>query len=36
MIVPGTEVDGKRRTSAAPAKPALDIDASDMEKAEGE
>ncbi len=35
MIVPGTDFDGKRRTSAAPAKPALDIDASDMEKAEG-
>ncbi len=36
MIVPGTEVDGKRRTSAAPSKPAKDIDASDMERAEGE
>jgi len=35
MIVPGTDFDGKRRTSAAPTKPALDIDASDMEKAEG-
>jgi hypothetical protein len=35
MIVPGTDADGKRRTSAAPSKPALDIDASDMEKAEG-
>jgi cell division protease FtsH len=35
MIVPGTDSDGKRRTSAAPSKPALDIDASDMEKAEG-
>jgi cell division protease FtsH len=35
MIVPGTDSDGKRRTSAAPGKPALDIDASDMEKAEG-
>jgi len=35
MIVPGTEVDGKRRTAAAPAKPAKDIDASDMERAEG-
>ncbi len=35
MIVPGTEVDGKRRTTAAPAKPAKDIDASDMERAEG-
>ena len=36
MIVPGTDVDGKRRTSAAPQKPAKDIDASDMEKAGGE
>jgi cell division protease FtsH len=36
MIVPGTEVDGKRRASAAPSKPAKDIDASEMEKAEGE
>jgi cell division protease FtsH len=36
MIVPGTEVDGKRRTSAAPSKPAKDIDASEMERAEGE
>ena len=36
MIVPGTDVDGKRRTSAAAGKPAIDIDASDMEKAEGE
>ena len=35
MIVPGTEVDGKRRTTAAPTKPAKDIDASDMERAEG-
>jgi cell division protease FtsH len=35
MIVPGTDADGKRRTSAAPSKPALDIDASDMEKVEG-
>jgi cell division protease FtsH len=35
MIVPGTDADGKRRTSAAPTKPALDIDASDMEKVEG-
>jgi hypothetical protein len=35
MIVPGTDADGKRRTSAAPSKPAKDIDASDMEKAEG-
>ncbi len=36
MIVPGTEVDGKRRASAAPSKPAKDIDASEMEKAGGE
>jgi cell division protease FtsH len=36
MIVPGTEVDGKRRASAAPSKPAKDIDASEMERAEGE
>ena len=36
MIVPGTDVDGKRRASAAPSKPAKDIDASEMEKAEGE
>ncbi|HEX5470927.1 MAG TPA: ATP-dependent zinc metalloprotease FtsH, partial [Lacipirellulaceae bacterium] len=35
MIVPGTDIDGKRRASAAPAKPAKDIDASEMEKAEG-
>ncbi len=35
MIVPGTDADGKRRTSAAPAKPAKDIDASEMERAEG-
>jgi hypothetical protein len=35
MIVPGTDADGKRRTSAAPGKPAKDIDASEMEKAEG-
>jgi cell division protease FtsH len=35
MIVPGTDVDGKRRTSAAPSKPAKDIDASEMETAEG-
>jgi len=35
MIVPGTDADGKRRTSAAPSKPAKDIDASEMEKAEG-
>jgi cell division protease FtsH len=36
MIVPGTDIDGKRRTSAAPSKPAKDIDASDMEKVGGE
>src|SRR3954462_2986407 len=36
MIVPGTDMDGKRRASAAPSKPAKDIDASDMERAEGE
>jgi cell division protease FtsH len=36
MIVPGTDMEGKRRTSAAPSKPAKDIDASDMERAEGE
>jgi hypothetical protein len=35
MLVPGTDADGKRR-STAPAKPALDIDSSEMEKAEGE
>ncbi|HEY3393175.1 MAG TPA: ATP-dependent zinc metalloprotease FtsH [Lacipirellulaceae bacterium] len=35
MIVPGTDADGKKRTTAAPSKPARDIDASDMEKAEG-
>ncbi|HVT29331.1 MAG TPA: ATP-dependent zinc metalloprotease FtsH [Lacipirellulaceae bacterium] len=35
MIVPGTDMDGKRRASAAPSKPAKDIDASEMEKAEG-
>ena len=35
MIVPGTDADGKRRTSAAPSKPAKDIDASEMETAEG-
>jgi cell division protease FtsH len=35
MIVPGTDSDGKKRTTAAPSKPARDIDASDMEKAEG-
>jgi cell division protease FtsH len=36
MIVPGTVADGKRRASAAAAKPALDIDASELERAEGE
>ena len=36
MIVPGTDMDGKRRASAAPSKPAKDIDASEMERAEGE
>src|SRR4051812_12263215 len=36
MIVPGTAMEGKRRASAAPSKPAKDIDASDMERAEGE
>ncbi|MEX2308300.1 MAG: ATP-dependent zinc metalloprotease FtsH [Pirellulales bacterium] len=35
MIVPGTDADGKRRTAAAPSKPARDIDASEMERAEG-
>jgi cell division protease FtsH len=35
MIVPGTDADGKKRTTAAPSKPARDIDASDMEKVEG-
>jgi cell division protease FtsH len=34
MLVPGTDVDGKRRT--IPPKPAKDIDASEMEKAGGE
>jgi cell division protease FtsH len=34
MLVPGTDVDGKRRTM--PPKPAKDIDASEMEKAGGE
>jgi cell division protease FtsH len=34
MIVPGTSGDGKRRSAAG--KPALDIDPSEMEKAEGE
>jgi hypothetical protein len=36
MIVPGTAMEGKRRASAAPSKPAKDIDASEMERAEGE
>jgi cell division protease FtsH len=36
MIVPGTDMEGKRRASAAPSKPAKDIDASEMERAEGE
>jgi cell division protease FtsH len=35
MIVPGTDADGRRRASAAPSMPAKDIDASDMETAEG-
>jgi cell division protease FtsH len=35
MIVPGTDADGKRRASAAPSMPAKDIDASEMETAEG-
>ncbi len=34
MIVPGTDADGKKR-SPAQSKPARDIDASEMEKAEG-
>jgi hypothetical protein len=33
MIVPGTGADGKKRT--IPPKQARDIDASEMEKAEG-
>jgi hypothetical protein len=33
MIVPGTGVDARKRTG--PARPAKDIDASDMERAEG-
>jgi cell division protease FtsH len=36
MLVPGTDIDGKRRTSPVPAKPARDIDSSEMEKAGGE
>jgi cell division protease FtsH len=35
MLVPGTDVDGKRRATMPP-KPAKDIDSSDMERAEGE
>jgi cell division protease FtsH len=35
MIVPGTDADGKKRSSAAASKPAKDIDASDIEAAEG-
>jgi cell division protease FtsH len=35
MLVPGTDVDGKRRVTMPP-KPAKDIDSSDMERAEGE
>ncbi len=35
MLVPGTDVDGKRRVTVPP-KPAKDIDSSDMERAEGE
>ena len=34
MIVPGTDADGKKRGTSV-AKPARDIDASEMEKAEG-
>ena len=33
MIVPGTAADGRKR--AAPQRPAKDIDATDMERAEG-
>jgi cell division protease FtsH len=36
MLVPGTDVDGKRRTPSGPAKQARDIDSSEMEKAGGE
>jgi cell division protease FtsH len=36
MLVPGTDIDGKRRTSPTPAKQARDIDSSEMEKAGGE
>jgi hypothetical protein len=32
MIVPGTDADGKKRIAT---KPARDIDASEMERAEG-
>ncbi len=35
MIVPGTDADGKKRASAASSKPAKDIDASDIQSAEG-
>lgn len=35
-IVPGTETDAKKRASSASKQPAKDIDASDMERAEGE
>ena len=35
MLVPGTDIDGKRRVTIPP-KPAKDIDSSDMERAEGE
>jgi cell division protease FtsH len=34
MIVPGTDADGKKRSPTI-AKPARDIDASEMEKAQG-
>ena len=33
MIVPGTDVDARKH--GVPARPAKDIDASDMERAEG-
>jgi cell division protease FtsH len=36
MLVPGTDIDGKRRTPSIPAKQARDIDSSEMEKAGGE
>ncbi len=35
MIVPGTDADGKKRASSASSKPAMDIDASDIQSAEG-